>query len=57
MLEFINLGIGDNLTTIRVDKFNKLKNKPNEKAIFKIMESYLNVNDLSGNEEDEENED
>lgn len=57
LLELINLGIGDNLTIIRADQFNKLKNKPNEKTIFKIMEPYLNDNDLSGNEEDEEIED
>ena len=57
LLELINLGIGDNLTIIRADQFNKLKNKSNEKTIFKIMEPYLNDNDLSGNEEDEENED
>ena len=57
LLKFINLVIGDNLTIIRADQFNKLKNKPNEKTIFKIMEHFLNDNDLSCNEEDEENED
>ena len=57
LLELINLWKGDNLTIIRADQFNKLKNKPNEKSIFKIMEPYLNDNDLSGNEEDDENQD